>query len=343
MKASHEENSVSQHPSIFKIQSMSESKKDAHHIRKIMDKTNSEVTKAGTNAVTNKSGSTATAMKYCMFAHAEKKRREALRCVDLKMGDFEGNLLFKSKDQKWLDSRFFVSEGAGTVFPLAVEGYGAHSITYHHTGADKVWYIVKPSEFQHIEEFVFNQRENKADIDPRCSQFVRHESIYMQPETLAAGVECTRVVQKPGEMVIVFPFAYHQGFNAGANIAETQIYGDKHWANVFAQNPDWYEPCGQECKGKGLWKPETVSLDFLGKSVRFADEVPVEGSGDGDGKGYVVLSDGLGPLESSAGKYTQFGTYRKPNAQVTAVDELGGRPVSPLFVSPGPDDMDVQE
>lgn len=337
-------------PSVFKIQSMSESKKDAYHIRKMMDKTHSEAAKESANAEANKNDSTATFMEYCMNVHADKKRREALGCVDLKMGKFEGNLLLESKDKKWLDTRFFVSKAPGTVFPLAVEGHAAHSITYHHTGADKVWYIVKPSDFHRIEEHVWNNntRVKLEGDEPQCSQFVRHESIYVEPEYLATGVDFTRVVQKAGEMVIIFPFAYHQGFNAGANIAETQVYGDEHWANIFAQNPDWHLPCGRECKGKGLWKPETISLDYLGKSVRFADQAPVEVE-DGDGKGFVFASDG--PFDySRAGELTQFGTSRIPFSHSElahpAIDESFYEPIeafSPLFVSPEPDHVVAEE
>jgi hypothetical protein len=49
-------------------------------------------------------------------------------------------------------------------------------------------------------------------------QFLRHKTSLISPARLKEfGVPFYRAYQKPGEFVITFPAAYHQGFNLGTN------------------------------------------------------------------------------------------------------------------------------
>ncbi len=295
------------------VQSKSESAVTAHLVRTRLDQqvatghgvaTHADI-KSGDSVVTRTMGSSA-----FMNVVASKEVREALRCIDLKMKEFTGNIFSKSKDWEKIQPRFFISSAAGTGFPMAVEGYGAYSITYLHAGAPKIWYIIKPDNFRHVEEFVFVHRQNKADIIPPCGQFVRHESFYMDEKTLAAGVDFTRVTQNPGEIIVTFPFAYHQGYDAGPNIAETMVYGSDRWANIFTQNPEWYKECTDGCVGKGLWKPEAVDMKFI-KAVKEIQEGPVPD-----------LDDLIRPMTYTPGKYTRYGTLRRRPAELDAAAAL---------------------
>ena len=63
-----------------------------------------------------------------------------------------------------------------------------------------------------------------------CHNLLRHKSVIIQPELLEAnGIKVTRLVQEEREAVVVFPFAYHQGFNHGFNMAEAVNFGSRRW------------------------------------------------------------------------------------------------------------------
>jgi len=52
----------------------------------------------------------------------------------------------------------------------------------------------------------------------------------MSPTSIKnAGVPVFKVTQEPGEFIITFPFAYHQGFNHGFNIAEATNFASPRW------------------------------------------------------------------------------------------------------------------
>ena len=55
-----------------------------------------------------------------------------------------------------------------------------------------------------------------------CSNFMRHKTCLISPQQLDKyGIPYTKVVQEERCAIIVFPYAYHSGFNHGFNIAES--------------------------------------------------------------------------------------------------------------------------
>ena len=57
----------------------------------------------------------------------------------------------------------------------------------------------------------------------------------------------TEVVQHQGELVIIFPWAYHQAYTSGPCITEEILYaGDR--CKVFHEE-NLYKHCGPDCAG----------------------------------------------------------------------------------------------
>ena len=50
-------------------------------------------------------------------------------------------------------------------------------------------------------------------------------------------------------MVVVFPWAYHQGYNTGPNIVEESLYASERW-KTFHQKGLWVK-CSRKCAGAG--------------------------------------------------------------------------------------------
>ena len=53
----------------------------------------------------------------------------------------------------------------------------------------------------------------------------------MSPKLLATkGITVRKVVQEERDLIVVFPHAYHSGFNHGFNIAESTNFALPRWA-----------------------------------------------------------------------------------------------------------------
>lgn len=185
-----------------------------------------------------------------------------------------GNVMFDSKHKiVGIHTPFFYFGAAHTIFALHAEDYNAMSLNYHHFGADKIWRVVSPRYYDVVEDFVTARlldataaRKGRRLPGRRCSQFVRHASVYLPGTTLdVAGARSIQFRQRPGELVITWPLAYHEGYNEGLNINEACGYGHKNWRRVFAAGEETkkgeaaiYRPCGERCMG-GI---NPIILDF---------------------------------------------------------------------------------
>ena len=201
--------------------------------------------------------------------------RQALRCADPKLVDYSGNSLMKSKSRiRGIHSPYFyVSRSEGTPFGMHIEDFAAYSLHYLHAGAPKCWKVVAPKDHAKLEEVMhtfLNSEEkmlsSRTDLRPRrppqCSQFLRHKSVYLPEEFFRLlNVDYTPVVQHQGEMVITFPFAYHQGYNTGPNIAEAIGYASDRW-EVFIRE-GLYENCQ---KLRCMVEPMKIDLQFAKRS-----------------------------------------------------------------------------
>lgn len=134
----------------------------------------------------------------------------------------------------------YISFDEGTVFAAHIEDANLGSINYLHCGYPKLWCIIPAAEKHHFEDFVRSHLGARC-ID-RCSQFVRHASIWPSlPALVEAGVKFSVILQEPGQVVVTFPDSYHFGANTGPNIAEAVNYAPEEWS------PADYRYCDNDC------------------------------------------------------------------------------------------------
>ena len=167
---------------------------------------------------------------------------------------------------------FDISNAAGTLFGMQITELGAYKIAYVHDGGPRVWTVARPYEFQKIEALIPGTRA--------CHQSVGHKELsddgnedpgatkYVPSKTLTDnGIEHTKFAQFDGEMVILFPFAYHQGYNVGPNIVESMAYASERWKVFPVVN--LIKQCNRACfKGR---QPKLVDLGFAKPSLVGAD------------------------------------------------------------------------
>ena len=112
-------------------------------------------------------------------------------------------------------------------FSWHIEDMDLYSINYLHYGAPKTWYCVPP-QFGYLLETA--ARELFPNVAEWCSNFMRHKTCLISPQILdKLGVPYQKVVQEERNAIIVFPYAYHSGFNHGFNIAESTNFALKRW------------------------------------------------------------------------------------------------------------------
>ena len=221
----------------------------------------------------------------CLLPHladfqltATSSLRDTLRCGNPGLEAYQGNSFSKSRSAKAgvNKSVFDISGIDGTVFGMRLADVGAYSLNYLHDGAPQIWTIVRPAEHKKLEETLhdFQQprriREEVAGIGiprpklpPACDSFLRHKPLYVPEETLKTyDINYTKVVQYLGEIIVLFPFAYHQAYNTGANIAESIAYASKRW-EIFPVKK-LLKACDQGCCPGVI--PPNFELDFFSGS-----------------------------------------------------------------------------
>ncbi|MCJ1448638.1 MAG: hypothetical protein MMC23_009155 [Stictis urceolatum] len=102
------------------------------------------------------------------------------------------------------------------------------SINHLYKGA-KIWIIISPDSIGHFETQM--RKVNKIPILDNCSQFLRHNPLYIPTKVLEdLKVSYTIVRQNAGEALSTFPRAYHQGFSMGSSLAEAVNYAYDGWS-----------------------------------------------------------------------------------------------------------------
>ncbi|KAF4660738.1 hypothetical protein FOL46_005998 [Perkinsus olseni] len=105
-----------------------------------------------------------------------------------------------------------------------------YSINCHHAGAAKIWYSVPGRQAGAMEDLFRRELPTLFNSSPDLTQ---HMTTMMDPKMLLTqGLLVTRGVQRPGDIVLTLPGAYHGGLNAGVNLAEAVNVPARDWITM---------------------------------------------------------------------------------------------------------------
>jgi hypothetical protein len=137
----------------------------------------------------------------------------------------------------------YTSEGFATPFALHSEDMNLLSLNVLHGGHPKVWTAIAPHHHDKFEQMILEH----LGIKKTCDDVIRHQNLYVPRAVLDENeIHYCQFEQRVGQVVVTFPFTYHQGFNSGPNIAEAVNYAEKRWS------PEDYRPCSiKACRHKG--------------------------------------------------------------------------------------------
>lgn len=150
----------------------------------------------------------------------------------------------------------YICLGPHVPFALHSEDWDLHSINVHLAGAPKYWVVIWPDDYEKLEAL-----SGPPPSDGKyCSQYVRHRYLWIPLETLDnASIRYTIVIQRPSQVVVTLPKAYHYGFNEGPNFNEAV-----NWApyDYDAAQKD-YTPCSRQCEGRVKERKYIVDLERM--------------------------------------------------------------------------------
>lgn len=231
--------------------------------------------------------------------------RAALKCRDPNIENFLGNRFASSRSTEpgINKSVFHIAGSRGPLSALQMNKYAGYSLNYHHSGAPRVLTVILPEHHAKLEEVMYITQDNgnllgRPRKPPTCSQFVEHQQMYMPHATLSThNVDYTKVVQHQGEMVITFPYAYHQAYASGPNITEEMLYASDR-CKVFHRE-DLYQHCSRKCATK---QPDDFDLMAV-----FSNTLSSPRSGDRRRSGLESPSTSISPRQSSEPSTSQEG------------------------------------
>ena len=116
-------------------------------------------------------------------------------------------------------------------------------IEYIHSGASKIWYGVGNSHEDKLREAM---KKHVPEYVKDSPVWLPADSIMVDPNIIAeSGVPVCRVVQEPGQFVIVFPGAFTSSLCTGYLIAESVFFAKHQYFERAKQSFDLLAKCSE--------------------------------------------------------------------------------------------------
>ncbi|KAI1007892.1 hypothetical protein K3495_g341 [Podosphaera aphanis] len=118
-----------------------------------------------------------------------------------------------------------------STFSWHLEDVDLYSINYLHFGAPKQWYSISQGDRDRFEKAMSCKWPEEFKD---CDQFLRHKTFQISPAALwkEFKIKVNKMVHRPGEFMITFPYGYHAGYNLGYNCAEAVNFAVDEWIPI---------------------------------------------------------------------------------------------------------------
>ena len=154
--------------------------------------------------------------------------------------------------------------GGPCVLPFHIEHWAAASVNVLHWGQPKVWEIIPPDQFLPA---VLNMKQLQESVDLKnyggvCESTLTHRDVFY--DTAFLSVQSHRVIQKPGDIMVIAPFALHSVQNLGTNCSASQNFMPPELLPRCAAYKTCYHTEG--LGGKPLFNTMTAMIEDLYRS-----------------------------------------------------------------------------
>ncbi|CAG0889406.1 unnamed protein product [Cyprideis torosa] len=108
-------------------------------------------------------------------------------------------------------------------------------VEYHHGGAPKIWYSIPSSQEGKLRSLIQNLSPNLFP-DSTSPLWLKSDTIMVPLEELRrAGIQFCRIVQHPGEMVVILPGTFISSVSTGFGVTESVYFAPKKWLHDVAE------------------------------------------------------------------------------------------------------------
>ena len=156
--------------------------------------------------------------------------------------------------------------GGPCVLPFHIEHWAAFSVNYLHWGKPNVWFIISPD--QHIPAMYEMEKLQGSFCHDKyrgvCEATCSHRDIVYDIASFPKHITVHKIVQMPGEIMVLAPFALHSVQKLGTNCAESQNFLPAEFLPHCAP----YKTClhSEGVGGKPLFNHFTALLEDLHES-----------------------------------------------------------------------------
>lgn len=156
--------------------------------------------------------------------------------------------------------------GGPCVLPFHIEHWAAYSVNYLHWGEPNVWYIIAPHHYipaMHAMKRLQGS-QSLGEYHGVCQDTCSHRDMIYDNHSLKKEVDVQVIVQMPGEVMVLPPFALHSVQKLGTNCAESQNFLPAKFLPLCAA----YKTCfhSEGVMGKPLFNHFTYLFDNLYRS-----------------------------------------------------------------------------
>ena len=108
------------------------------------------------------------------------------------------------------------------MLPDHVEHWGGGSINIHHWGANKIWSLKAPRQYlPTIQKMqALQEHGNLRGYIGVCQSTLTHRDVWF--DAVFLGCDNYQVVQEPGDIMVIAPYAIHNVQNLGTNCAASK-------------------------------------------------------------------------------------------------------------------------
>ena len=127
-------------------------------------------------------------------------------------------------------SSYITVSTAGSILPVQTSVANLTTIFFHHRGSPMRWVVVPPRAKAAFETRV-RLELGEGQESGGCSQFIRHSSLWIDPETLRGwGIDFVEVTQNVYQVLFLLPGCYFYGYSTGFSIIESKVHAGERWA-----------------------------------------------------------------------------------------------------------------